>query len=155
MKILLPVCTLCLAISIGCAPLLLIPQKMYMHPISNENGSRSQIVSAYFNQVTFHTSVTMGGGIKCEGKLKIVGRGETSNALEAGFKANSIDTWDKIFGTGFYRSTILGSRIHVSGTIHGPNDARLYMEVFKSEIEGAVPQGIAIDHLGNEYKIAF
>lgn len=155
MKILLPLCTLCLATSIGCAPLFLIPQKIYMHPISNENSGRPHVVSAYFNQVTFHTSVTMDGDIKCEGDLKIVGRGGTSNALESGFKVNSIETWDKIFGAGFYRSTILGSRIHVSGTVHGPKDARLYMEVFKSEVEGAVPQGIAIDYLGNEYKIAF
>lgn len=61
--------------------------------------------------------------------------------------------WDFVYGTGFYRANILGTRLHARAALTGSAGSTGVVELYKAS-DDAQAFGVARDSLGNIYKVA-
>jgi len=67
--------------------------------------------------------------------------------------------WDTVYGSGFYVSHVLGTRLYVQAVIPGNRGTVLNLEMYRPEeresnIIGAI-KGVAKDNKNNIYKLVF
>jgi hypothetical protein len=107
-------------------------------------------------------SFTLSDGEICKGRWQLVPRPNSPKAASA---ANSAPVesmsreWDAVYGTGFYVSHVLGSRLYGRGVLAGNRGTDLNVEVFKPDKpeDNALSniKGVAKDTKGNIFKLTF
>jgi len=107
-------------------------------------------------------SVVLGDGEVCKGRWSTVPRAQvpkgatTANTLSADGMPS---VWDTVYGSGFYVSHVLGTRLYVRSALTGDRGTVLNVEMYRpdnneSNIRGAI-KGVAKDNKDNLYKLAF
>jgi hypothetical protein len=107
-------------------------------------------------------SVVLGDGEVCKGRWSTVPRAEAPKGAAI---ANSLPTdgmssaWDTVYGSGFYVSHILGTRLYARSVLTGDRGTVLNVEMYRpaekeSNIRDSI-KGVAKDNKDNIYKLAF
>lgn len=60
--------------------------------------------------------------------------------------------WDAIYGTGYYVANVLGAPVHVRASLGSGKGTTMSMEIYTNNAQRAL--GVAVDSLGNLYKVA-
>lgn len=74
------------------------------------------------------------------------------DAMPAG-DASLEQDWDLVYGNGFYRANILGTRLHARAELAGSAGSTAVVEIYKQS-DGAQALGVARDSVGNIFKVA-
>ena len=84
-------------------------------------------------------------------------RGPWSTVAPDDPTANSLAAdWDRVYGTGFFTTHVLGTNMFAHGTLAGKGDMRLAVEFIDSPNDMLVhARGVASDNRGNVYKLTF
>ncbi len=107
-------------------------------------------------------SVVLGDGEVCKGRWSTVPRAQVPKGA-ATASTSSTDgmpsVWDTVYGSGFYVSHVLGTRLYVRSALTGDRGTVLNVEMYRpdnneSNIRGAI-KGVARDNKDNLYKLAF
>ena len=107
-------------------------------------------------------SVVLGDGEVCKGRWSTVPRAQVPKGA-ATASTSSTDgmpsVWDTVYGSGFYVSHVLGTRLYVRSALTGDRGTVLNVEMYRphnneSNILGAI-KGVAKDNKDNLYKLAF
>ncbi len=107
-------------------------------------------------------SVVLADGEVCKGRWATVPRVQVPKDVATVNSAPSTamsSIWDTVYGSGFYVSHVLGTRLYVQAVIPGNRGTVLNLEMYRPEeresnIIGAI-KGVAKDNKNNIYKLVF
>jgi hypothetical protein len=106
-------------------------------------------------------TVALSDGEVCKGHWAVVPRTATpvSAPAVAAPIANSLSpVWDTVYGSGFFVSHVLGTRLYVRAVATGNRGTILNVEMYRPdtpEVNLSTVRGIAQDNKGNIYKLVF
>jgi hypothetical protein len=107
-------------------------------------------------------SVVLADGEVCKGPWATVPRAQVAKSASTPNVAppNSMSSvWDTVYGSGFYVSHILGTRLYVQAVIPGNRGTILDVEMYRSEEKEpnsvSAIKGVAKDNKDNIYKLVF
>lgn len=105
-------------------------------------------------------SVTLENGEKGTGRWVTAqtAPATTGNSAANGSTESMASIWDAIYGSGFYVSHVLGSKLFARAEIHGNAGTILQLEMYRSPGEPDAPtniRGVARDNKNNIYKVVF
>lgn len=103
-------------------------------------------------------SFVLGDGEVCSGHWTMVPRAKGTEVAKADGAPNGMSSeWDIVYGSGFYVSHVLGTRLYVRAVVSGNKGTVLNVELYRPEnAEGniaAAVKGVAKDNRGNIYKL--
>lgn len=151
MKIRLCIVLLATAMSVGCVATL------RFYPVQGPLFA-AKPVPVLFAKISGlssgNISLVLNDGEVCKGQWAMVPINGTGAMAPNGTLLDTGDMspfWDSIYGQGFYKSHILGSRFYARAIANGKKGATINIELYKADI-GDI-KGVAKDSNGNVYKV--
>lgn len=93
-------------------------------------------------------TVRLPDGESCSGKWTFVSQGIADSSLAS--------AWDVVYGSGFYVSHVLGSKLYARSTVSDGKGTQLNVEFYKaSNTEHDPLLGVAQDQQGDIFKVTF
>lgn len=141
----------CLLLLTGC---LVLPVRAAFDPVQGPLAAQHPVPS-FQARVTGafsgHVTVTLGQGKVFKGEWHPVKQGQLASA--PGQVSLSPQDWDFVYGAGYYRASVLGSRLFARASLSGSAGSTALVEFYNPDNRPGHTHGVARDSRGNLYKV--